>query len=122
MTIFFLRTLFALDVAMVAGGSGGAEVFGIPLGALTPAGLLAVVIMLIAMGRLVPRRTMEDVIHDRDEWRTAHRLSEQARVEQDETLRGVLKSMETLEAFIRALPSGVEAARRSTRGHPSAED
>lgn len=120
MSVFLLRMVLTLDTVMVAGGDS--SVFGIPIGALTPAGLLAVVILLIAMGRLVPRRTMEDVIHDRNEWRAAQRISESARAEQDETLRGLLKSMETLEAFIRALPSGVEAAKQSPRRHPSTED
>jgi hypothetical protein len=90
---------------------------GIPVGALTPAGLLAVMIILIAMGRLVPRRTMEDVIHDRNEWRAAHRLSESARIEQDETLKGVLHSLESVEAFIRAIPTAAEHARE----HPDGE-
>lgn len=116
MTFLFLRLAVA-GWAVLAVGDG--SVFGIPVGALTPAGLLAVFILLIAMGRLVPRRTMEDVIHDRNEWRAAHRISESARSEQDETIRGILHSLETLEAFIRAIPSGVEAARSQ---NPPASD
>lgn len=86
---------------------------GIPLGTLTPAGLLAVVILLIVVGRLVPRRTMEDVIHDRNEWRAAHRISETARQTQAENLAQLVEAFEGLDAFIRALPSGAAAASRS---------
>lgn len=82
----------------------GAELLGIPVGALTPAGLLAIVVLLIAMGRLVPRRTMEDVIHDRNEWRTAHRISEQSRVELAGMVTELLEHSRTTDAFIRSLP------------------
>lgn len=79
---------------------------GIPISTLTPAGLLAVVILLIALGRLVPRRTMDDVLHDRDEWRAAHRISEQARVELAETVSEMLEQMRTTNALLQSLQRG----------------
>jgi hypothetical protein len=78
---------------------------GIPIGQLTPAGLLFIIILLIASGRLVPRRTMEDVIHDRNEWRTAHRISEQSRAEQNEMVKELLEHARTTDAFIRSIQS-----------------
>jgi hypothetical protein len=74
----------------------------IPLGSLTPAGLLAIVVLLIAFGRLVPRRTLEDMIHDRNEWRTAHRISEQARMELQQQVEELLEHARTSNAFIRS--------------------
>lgn len=74
----------------------------IPWDTLGPSGLLAILILAIITGRLIPRRTVEewrkadrlaveqaredrdraieDARHDRDEWRAAHRVSETARV------------------------------------------
>lgn len=108
-----LQVAFRLVSAVVTTVGLDITGLGVPVGTLTPAGLLAVVILLIAMGRLVPRRTMEDVIHDRNEWRAAHRISETARQEQQETLDGILVSLRTLEAFIGSIPSGAEAARKA---------
>lgn len=92
---------------------------GLPVSTLTPAGLLAVVIILIAMGRLVPRRTMEDVIHDRNEWRAAHRISETARIQDAETLHELLDALRSLDAFIRAIPAGVEGAQQQHIQQPA---
>ena len=78
--------------------------YAIPVGTLTPAGLLAIVILLIAFGKLVPRRTMEDIIHDRNEWRTAHRISEQSRIELAGAVSELLEHARTTDSFIRALP------------------
>ena len=80
------------------------EGIGIPVSTLTPAGLLAILILLIGVGRLVPRRTMEDIIHDRNEWRTAHRLSEQSRIELAGMVGELLEHARTTDAFIRSLP------------------
>jgi len=117
------------------------ELAGIPIGALTPAALLGILVLLIALGKLVPRRTMEDTIHDRDEWRTAHRISEQSRVELAGMVGELLEHARTTDAFIRSLPhphgptpppSGIsvevlaqqvarraaEAQRRAAEAHP----
>jgi hypothetical protein len=75
----------------------------IPLDVAAPSVLLGILILLILTGRLVPRRTMEDAIHDRDEWRAAHRISEQARVELAEQLGELLEHARTTNAFIAAI-------------------
>lgn len=80
------------------------EVFGVnPVDAGAGA-LLALVILLILTGRLIPRRTHEDVITDRDNWRNAFLQSEAARkVEHDQT--GELLEMAKLGGHIlTALP------------------
>jgi hypothetical protein len=78
---------------------------GISPATLTPAALLAILILLIAVGRLVPRRTLEDIIHDRNEWRAAHRISEQSRMELAGMVGELLEHARTTDAFIRALPN-----------------
>lgn len=115
MTFFLVRLVVAWTVVHVVSQDIAADIGGLPIGTLTPAGLLAVVILLIAMGRLVPRRTMEDVIHDRNEWRAAHRISETARQQQEESLRELLDGYRSLDAYIRAIPSGAQEASRSTQ-------
>lgn len=98
--------LLAYPLVSEFGGIGG-----IPLGTLTPAGLLAIVILLIAFGKLVPRRTLEDVITDRNEWRAAHQVSEQARVELQQQVAELLEHSRTMDSFLRALPIGVARSR-----------
>lgn len=95
---------------------------GLPISTLTPAGLLAMVIILIAVGRLVPRRTMEDVIHDRDEWRAAHRISEAARAELATQVGELLEHSRTTEQFIRALPEAVAAAQSHRTREPERDE
>lgn len=97
-----------------AATDGGGTFSDIPIGTLTPAGLLAIVVLLIASGRLVPRRTMEDTIHDRNEWRTAHRISEQSRAEQSEMIKELLEHARTTDAFIRSVTNAATSARRDT--------
>ena len=60
---------------------------GIPLGLLNGIGVVGVVLIvgyLLATGRLITRSSHQDVLHDRDEWRAAHRISEVARQEERE--------------------------------------
>ncbi|WP_431781692.1 hypothetical protein [Streptomyces chumphonensis] len=57
-----------------------AEFAGITALDLGAGALLGIVILLILTGRLVPRSTLEDVRAERDTWRTAHQVSEEARL------------------------------------------
>ena len=63
----------------------------------------------MARGRLVPRSTLEDYMKDRDEWREAHRVSEEARaldaqatVISSAQVSELLEHSRTADAFIRA--------------------
>lgn len=90
------------------------EIFGVDpnlgLGA-----LLTLVILLILTGRLVPRRTHEDAIKDRDNWRHAYLESEKARkVEHEQT--GELLEMARLGGHIlTALPHPGHADEEEVR-------
>lgn len=70
------------------------------------AGWLIVGLFVIGMmrGNLVPRRTYDDVIHDRDEWRAAHRISETARATAVHQVEELLEHARTTDEFIRSLP------------------
>lgn len=75
----------------------------IPLGDLGPAGLVAVAVLMILLGRLVPRSTLNDVKADRDHWRRAHEISEQARREQMSQMETLLEHARTTNAFIQSI-------------------
>lgn len=92
----------------------------IPLGNLGPTGLLAVVVLLILIGKLVPRKTHQDVINDRNRWQEAHAISETARIEALRQNDKLLEVARTMEHFIESFPkplalersNGVEEERR----------
>lgn len=92
----------------------------IPIGALTPVGMLCLILgfpyLQIARGKLVPKssvdrleaiyiREVEDIAHDRGEWRAAHRISETARAEAVGQVQELLEHARTTDAFIRSLPT-----------------
>jgi hypothetical protein len=77
--------------------------------------IVALVVLLIVRGKLVPKSTVdameksyvrqiEDIGHDRDEWRAAHRISETARVEGNNQVGELLEHARTTDSFIRSLP------------------
>ncbi len=73
-----------------------------------PLGLLFLVAFFpylqMARGKLVPRSTLDDVVHDRDEWRASHRISEAARVTASSQVAELLEHARTTDSFIRSLP------------------
>lgn len=87
-------------------------------GILNGLGVVGVIVFggwLVASGRLVTRREVDrrdtdhvreitDIAHDRDEWRTAHRISETARQVAADQVDELLEHARTTDAFIRALP------------------
>lgn len=79
------------------------DVSGIPLDSLTPAALLGLAILLLLLGRLVPRRTYEDLKNDRDRWQVAHQESEAARQEMAMQMRELLETGRTTEALLRSI-------------------
>lgn len=70
-------------------------------------GVVGVVLLVgwsVWTGRLVPRPTHEDIVHDRNEWRAAHRISETARQVAADQVEELLEHARTTDAFIRAFP------------------
>lgn len=78
---------------------------GIGFDTLAPSAIAGLCVLLILTGRLVPRRTHDDALHDRDEWRAESRLKDAQIVEKDKQLthmgevgRNVLAIMQALRA------------------------
>lgn len=77
---------------------------GLNLAQIGAGGLVTLFVLAILTGRLVPRRNLDDVVRDRDEWRAAHTISENARLEGQKQVNELLEHARTTDAFIRSLP------------------
>lgn len=80
---------------------------GLPWQALTAASggwaLLGIAVFGLIRGNLVPRRTHEDVIHDRDQWRAESRIKDAQIAEKDQQLRHLAEVGETQKAVLSAV-------------------
>lgn len=88
---------------------------------LAPSALAGLCVYLIMRGQLVPRRTHDDVVHDRNEWRTAHRISEAARLEGVEHQRAMAETATTMNQLMHELQERLRQSklREIERGDPS---
>ena len=89
------------------------------------AALVAIVVLLILLGRLVPRSVLTDVRDDwdarlkeiadeRDTWRTAHQVSEEARREAQDQAGELLELARTADHVLRSLPRPGEVTPRGS--------
>lgn len=85
------------------------------------AGLLALVVLLVLTGRLIPRRTYDDLREERDMWRQAFHESESARHLEREQAGESLELGRTAVSVLKALPSpeGVDRASMDQGMAPS---
>lgn len=84
----------------------------LPWPAITAAGggwvLLGFAVLAIITGRLVPRSTLEDVTHDRNEWRAESRIKDQQLAEKDAQLRHMGEVGQTVNTIMRSLGAAVD--------------
>lgn len=85
----------ALPWPAITAASGGWLLF---------AGVAWLVIRKLVSGDLVPRATLDNITHDRDEWRASHRISETARQVAADQVDELLEHARTTDSFIRSLP------------------
>lgn len=83
-------------------------------------GLLALVVLLILTGRLVPRSTLQDVRDERDTWRAAHMESEAARQAEREQVTELLELSRTAGHVLTSLPKSGEVADAELAEAPDA--
>ncbi|WP_436735981.1 hypothetical protein [Streptomyces sp. BBFR102] len=67
------------------------DLFGVKIADLGAVTLLALVVLIVLTGRLVPRRTYDDLREERDTWRSAHTVSEEARAVERAQTRELLE-------------------------------
>jgi hypothetical protein len=80
------------------------EIFGTTASDAGLGALLTLVVLLILTGRLVPRRTHEDALADRDTWRSAFIESEAARKVEHEQVEELLELAKLGGHILTALP------------------
>lgn len=68
-------------------------------GELTAASILALVVLLIVFGVLVPYRQVRTIIAERDAWHAAHTVSESARAKLSEEQFKMLETMRISKTF-----------------------
>ncbi|WP_432077854.1 hypothetical protein [Streptomyces sp. YPW6] len=78
------------------------ELFGVNVAEGGAVALLAVVVLMVLTGRLVPRRTYDDLKEDRNDWRTAHHKVSDAL---DEALRQIGELTELSRTGVHLLDS-----------------
>jgi hypothetical protein len=68
--------------------------------------LTAITLLRMVMkGRLVPRQTLEDALHDRDEWRAESRIKDSQLATKDQHLAHLAEVGETQKMILRSLGS-----------------
>jgi hypothetical protein len=67
--------------------------------------LLALTVILILTGRLVPRKNLKDMERDRDLWREAYNVSEQSRRLEAEHTGQLLEAARASAMVLRSLPA-----------------
>ena len=108
------------------------ELLGVNVAQGGAAAILALVVLFILLGRLVPRSVLEDVRKDRDDrvaqiiaerdtWREAHQVSEKARQEAQAQAGELLELSRTADHVLRAIRGEVpgDAMDQSVAAPPS---
>lgn len=81
-----------------------ADIIGIPVSALAPSALAGLAVLLVLTGWLIPKRTHDEVTHDRDEWRAESRVKDQQILELTEQNKAMLNAFgPTLTDFLAGL-------------------
>ncbi|MDX5563780.1 hypothetical protein PYK79_10995 [Streptomyces sp. ID05-04B] len=92
------------------------EVFGVNPGDASAVALLVLVVLLILTGKLVPRRTHEDALADRERWRQAYLESEKARQSEHEQTGELLEMARLGGHILTALPKPGQADEEEVSG------
>lgn len=78
--------------------------------------VLVGVVVLILTGRIVPRRTYDDVIKERDAWRDAHSVSETARASLNRENFKLLETARISDQFYRDFLPAVQKKNGDAEG------
>lgn len=67
--------------------------------------VVAAVVVMLLRGDIVPRRTLDDALRDRDAWRAAHSVSEDGRHEALRQSGELLDAVHTANHVLQAIPT-----------------
>lgn len=90
------------------------DLVGIPVSVLAPSALAGLAVLLVLTGYLIPKRTHDEVTHDRDEWRAESRVKDQQILELTEQNQKMLNAFgPTLTDFLAGLRRAGVASKES---------
>lgn len=78
----------------------------------------ALFVVMVLRGDIVPRRTYEDMVRDRDAWRAAHGVSEDGRHEALRQGREMLEAVHTANHVLTSLPQPGEVSHANSPTAP----
>ena len=93
---------------------------GIPVADLSTAGLLGLAILLLLLGRIIPRSTLQDKIEECNRWREAYEKERDARALADAQTSELLEMAKTTNAVMRSIFSVLKGQEHQTP--PSGDD
>lgn len=88
-----------------------------PIASLTAPALLGITVLLLLLGRLVPRPTLMDKIEECERWRQAYEAEREARATSDAQTIELLELAKTTHKIVEALFGTTERAPRSGGGN-----
>ena len=102
----------------------GAAMFeGIPLVGLTAPTLLGIAILLLLVGRIVPRATLEDKKQEAADWKAAYETEREARIKSDAQTGELLEVSKTTHAITVAMFDVIRSTTQQVGGtHVSAPE
>lgn len=86
---------------------------GIPFADLTAPTLLGIFVLMMFLGRIVPRRTLDDQIKQTEKWQTAYELERQARVSSDSQTTELLEIVKATHSIVVAQEGLLGRSRQS---------
>lgn len=89
---------------------------GVPLAQLTAPGLLGITILLLLLGRIVPRSALTDKIAEADKWHQAFLTEREARMISDAQTAELLELAKTTHNIVDAVFGDRENPRQSGEG------
>lgn len=95
---------------------------GIPFTTLSASALLGVTVLLLLLGRLVPRSVLKDKIEEAERWRQAYESERTARGISDAQTNELLEVARTTQAIIAAMNRAAAATAASPTISPGDSD
>jgi hypothetical protein len=86
---------------------------GIPVSTIGATGLLAITVLMILSGQLIPRRVYKDKSDESDRWRTAYEVQREISIKSSAQTELLLEQGKTTHALITAIFSNSTAIRES---------
>jgi hypothetical protein len=85
---------------------------GIPLETYTPAALLGITVILLLVGRIVPKSTLTEKIKEAERWRKAYETERDARLASDKQNAELLEFAKATHSILDALFVNTESSRQ----------